>query len=124
MLFSYGIKQPGAAREYVDVDFVDGRDSPFAHFQFKYRSKSTWYSGPIKTTIELKHKSPEALQSILLIPRTPSPPPPPRPVPLEERPVESLSVEELQKLVRRQRVSLSSGIAEHKTNLEKRESDD
>ncbi|KAI4257533.1 MAG: hypothetical protein L6R42_005588 [Xanthoria sp. 1 TBL-2021] len=85
---NYGMKQHAAACEYVDVDFVDGRDSPFAHFQFKYRSK-------------------KALQSILLIPRTPSPPPPPRPIPLEERPVESLSVEELQQLVRRQRPSTS-----------------
>lgn len=60
---------------------------------------------------------------MLLVPRTPSPPPPPpRLVPLEERPVESLSVEELQQLVRRQRVSLSSGIAEHKTDLEEGES--
>ncbi|KAI4270597.1 MAG: hypothetical protein L6R38_007081 [Xanthoria sp. 2 TBL-2021] len=36
---NYGIKQHAAAREYVHVDFVDGRDSPLAHFQFKYRSK-------------------------------------------------------------------------------------
>ena len=45
---------------------------------------------------------------MLIIPRTASPPPPPRPIPLEERPVEMLSMEELQQLVRRQRVSLFS----------------
>ncbi|KAL8861232.1 MAG: hypothetical protein Q9178_002448 [Gyalolechia marmorata] len=39
----------------------------------------------------------EALQTLLLIPRSPSPAPP---VPLEKRPVESLSVEEMQQLVR------------------------
>ncbi|KAL8758806.1 MAG: hypothetical protein Q9199_001217 [Rusavskia elegans] len=97
---NYGIKQPAAAREYVDVDFVDGRDSPFAHFQFKYRSK-------------------KALQSILLIPRTPSPPPPPpRPVPLEERPIESLSVQELQQLVRRQRKVSQTAKPHAKSKLE------
>lgn len=59
---------------------------------------------------------------MLLIPRTPSPPPPPRPVPLEERPVETLSVEELQQLVHRLRVRLSLKFIEHRTDVEKGES--
>ncbi|KAI4234036.1 MAG: hypothetical protein LQ349_004042 [Xanthoria aureola] len=83
---NYGKTQPYAGHETVDIDYVDRKDFPFAYFQFKYRSK-------------------KALQSMLLIPRTPSPPPPPRPVPLEERPVETLSVEELQQLVHRLRES-------------------
>ena len=43
---------------------------------------------------------PEALQDMLLIPRTPTPPP------LEDRPLEELSVEELRELAGRQKVDL------------------
>ncbi|KAI4629228.1 uncharacterized protein J4E87_003490 [Alternaria ethzedia] len=52
--------------------------SPFAEFTFKYRSR-------------------DALKSLLIIPRTPSP------VPLEERDVNSLTLEESRELIRIQR---------------------
>ena len=48
----------------------------------------------------------EALQTLLLIPRTPCPTPP---VPLEKRPVESLSVEEMKQLVRQYQVRPQRG---------------
>ncbi|KAK3069673.1 hypothetical protein LTR53_011790 [Teratosphaeriaceae sp. CCFEE 6253] len=53
---------------------------PVANFVFKYRSRS-------------------ALQALHVIPRTPTP------VPLEERPVDELSMEEMRELLRRQRAS-------------------
>ncbi|KAI4229367.1 MAG: hypothetical protein L6R36_000908 [Xanthoria steineri] len=59
-----------------------------------------------------------ALQSMLIIPRTPSPPPPPRPIPLEERPVEMLAMEELQQLVRRQRKENRTAEPHAKSKLE------
>ena len=43
----------------------------------------------------------EALQSLHLIPRTPSPSPVPISVPLEERPFNSLTPDEVQELSRR-----------------------
>lgn len=51
---------------------------PVAVFRFKYRSQ-------------------KSLRELLVIPRTPSP------VPLEERPIEELSIEELRELTRRQK---------------------
>ncbi|KAL8648260.1 MAG: hypothetical protein Q9226_006064 [Calogaya cf. arnoldii] len=102
---SYGKKQPTAAREMMKVDYIDGKNSPFARIQFKYRSKSKVESDSCEDDYTGTKASTEALQSMLLIPRTPSPPPPPRLIPLEERPVETLSVEELQQLVHRLRVS-------------------
>ncbi|KAK2813107.1 hypothetical protein FQN50_000784 [Emmonsiellopsis sp. PD_5] len=62
-------------------NFIDARflgNNPIATFTFKYRSK-------------------KALQGLLIIPRTPSP------VPLEDRPVEDLTVEEMRILIERQR---------------------
>lgn len=57
--------------------------------------------------------STEALQSLFIIPRTPSPlrsPTPPcesSPIPLKERPFESLNMEEVQELCKRQQVHLT-----------------
>lgn len=61
-------------------EYIDPLDKPFAGLNFRYRP----YSG---------------LQALGLIPRTPEP------VPLEERPIESLTSEEMRILLRRQRVS-------------------
>ena len=47
----------------------------------------------------------EALQNLLLIPRTPCPTPPPPAIALEEKPVEDLTTEELLELAMRQRVT-------------------
>ncbi|KAL8753253.1 MAG: hypothetical protein Q9184_005478 [Pyrenodesmia sp. 2 TL-2023] len=63
----------------IDRAFVDGSDHPFAMFRFRYCSK-------------------QALQSLLLIPRTPSP------SSLADRPIESLSAEEAHQLLRQYQV--------------------
>ncbi|KAF2127324.1 hypothetical protein P153DRAFT_433116 [Dothidotthia symphoricarpi CBS 119687] len=59
-------------------DYMDSVDKPIATYKFKYRSK-------------------HALQSLLIMPRSPSP------VPLEERDVDTLNAEEMRELLRRQR---------------------
>lgn len=46
-----------------------------------------------------RYRSKEALQSMYLIPRTPEP------IPLEDRPIEDLTAEEMRELLRRQKVS-------------------
>ncbi|KAJ4986210.1 hypothetical protein SVAN01_08257 [Stagonosporopsis vannaccii] len=63
-------------RHYTHVDSSKG---PFATYNFKYRSR-------------------DSLKALLIIPRSTSP------VPLEERDVDSLSMEEMRELLRRQRV--------------------
>ena len=50
----------------------------------------------------------EALQALLLIPRTPSPPREPTPLPLEERNIEDLTPEEMRELIRRQRNAIKN----------------
>ncbi|UPX16789.1 uncharacterized protein EKO05_0007175 [Ascochyta rabiei] len=60
-------------------DYVGRKRKPFGTYTFKYRSR-------------------DALKSLLLIPRSPTP------VPLEDKDVDALSPEELRELVRRQRV--------------------
>lgn len=60
-------------------DYVDGKRHPFAIFTFRYRSK-------------------KALQAEYIVPKSPTP------VPLEDRPIEELTPDELRELVRRQRV--------------------
>ncbi|KAL8770306.1 MAG: hypothetical protein Q9209_003942 [Squamulea sp. 1 TL-2023] len=84
IVLNYGIKQTCVAPHVVDMHVVDGWDNPFATFQFKYRSKN-------------------ALQSLQLIRRTPPPAPPS--VPLQDRPIESLTVEEMRRLLHQQRES-------------------
>ncbi|TKA68521.1 hypothetical protein B0A55_08169 [Friedmanniomyces simplex] len=65
---------------------------PLAIFLFKYRSRA-------------------ALQALHLIPRTPSP------LPLEDRPVEELTIDDMRELIRRQRVK-GSAAAETKVKTE------
>lgn len=60
------------------VDWIDPVDKPFATFRFRYRSM-------------------DDLKSEFIVPRSQSP------VPLEERPVESLTAEEMRELLTRQR---------------------
>ncbi|KAG9517387.1 hypothetical protein KCV07_g6167, partial [Aureobasidium melanogenum] len=78
-------------------DAVDGVKDPAAVFVFHYRSKA-------------------ALKKLMIIPRTPSP------VPLEDRPINELSPEEMAELLRRYKANASS-TAEIKKEL-KRERDD
>ena len=71
----------------------------------------------------------EALQDLLLIPRTPSPPREPTPLPLEERNIEDLTPEEMRELIRRQRDAIKNeaSIKREGTKAErgiKREHDD
>ncbi|KAK5688776.1 hypothetical protein LTS10_000754 [Elasticomyces elasticus] len=58
------------------------------------------HKGPPIATFIFKYRSRGALQALHVIPRTPSP------VPLEERPVEELSMEDMRELVRRQKAAL------------------
>ncbi|KAL1797330.1 hypothetical protein ACET3X_003936 [Alternaria dauci] len=74
------LRAPEATSEltYLTFDYVNTRREPFITFKFKYRSKA-------------------ALQSLLIISRDPSP------VPLEDRDVDTLTLEETRELLRRQR---------------------
>ncbi|KAK4957941.1 hypothetical protein LTR10_004364 [Elasticomyces elasticus] len=58
--------------------------------------------GEVLATYVFKYRSRAALQALHIIPRTPSP------VPLEERPVEELSIDEMRELVARQRAKEAS----------------
>ncbi|KAK3637232.1 hypothetical protein LTR56_013770 [Elasticomyces elasticus] len=58
--------------------------------------------GPPLATYLFKYRSLAALQALHIMPRTPSP------VPLEERPVEELSIDEMRELVTRQRAKEAS----------------
>ncbi|KAK5680042.1 hypothetical protein LTS10_007990 [Elasticomyces elasticus] len=60
------------------------------------------HKGPPLATYLFKYRSLAALQALHIIPRTPSP------VPLEERPVEELSIDEMRELVTRQRAKEAS----------------
>ena len=97
-------------------EYIDGRNAPFAEFVFRYCSKSEFqivkpflevygklkiyiirqYANLEKTVADLYIK--EALQSLGLIARTPSP------LPIVERPVEEWSTEELRDFVRKRQV--------------------
>ncbi|KAF1830663.1 hypothetical protein BDW02DRAFT_633451 [Decorospora gaudefroyi] len=66
------------ASQRMDCDYVDASKKPFATFKFRYHSRA-------------------ALQSLLVIPRSPSP------VPLEDRDVHTLTPEESRELIRRLR---------------------
>ncbi|KAF2025121.1 hypothetical protein EK21DRAFT_77178 [Setomelanomma holmii] len=69
---------PTNSCDIMESDYVDRSGKSFASINFKYRSR-------------------EALQSLLIIPRSPSP------VLLEERDVDTLSPAEMRELLRRQR---------------------
>ncbi|KAH6875348.1 hypothetical protein BKA58DRAFT_119500 [Alternaria rosae] len=73
---TYGAREVG--QSYSTCRTTKVEESPFAEFTFKYRSRA-------------------ALKSLLIIPRTPSP------VPLEERDVNTLTLEESRELIRLQR---------------------
>ncbi|KAJ8111165.1 hypothetical protein OPT61_g6169 [Boeremia exigua] len=70
--------QPTGLVNTASFDYIDPKKQPFATYTFEYRSK-------------------DALKSLLVIPRSPSP------VPLEERDVDTLTAEEMRELLRRQR---------------------
>ncbi|KAK4549810.1 hypothetical protein LTR36_005111 [Oleoguttula mirabilis] len=74
-----GFTPPRDSRHRILID-----KQPFATFNFKYRSRA-------------------ALQALCVIPRTPSP------VPLEARPIEELTPDEMRELLRRQREQAKKG---------------
>ncbi|KAK4891979.1 hypothetical protein LTR27_009506 [Elasticomyces elasticus] len=76
---------------------VVGRATPFQHPPSRPIRK-----GPTLATFIFKYRSRAALHALHIIPRTPSP------VPLENRPVEELSMEEMRELVRRQKATLDA----------------
>ncbi|KAH9881529.1 hypothetical protein IAQ61_000255 [Plenodomus lingam] len=83
---SYRPPTPAEKVNMFSTKCLDDRNKPMATFTFKYRSKV-------------------ALQSLLIIPRTPSP------VPLEERELDTLTPEESLELIRRMRERELSSVA-------------
>ncbi|KAK7534484.1 hypothetical protein JOL62DRAFT_554513 [Phyllosticta paracitricarpa] len=75
--------QPRGPHKVANVTDIDPKDRPFATYIIRYRST-------------------EALKIMGLIPRTPEP------IPLEERPVDELTPEEMKELIRRQKVELET----------------
>ncbi|KAF2651343.1 hypothetical protein K491DRAFT_719903 [Lophiostoma macrostomum CBS 122681] len=82
-----------ATRANYTVDYTEAGKAPFATIKFKYRSL-------------------QALKSMYIVPRTPSP------VPLEERPAAELSPAELVELVNRMRKRDSEAAAAEKVKKE------
>lgn len=88
-------------------DYVNEERLPFAKYHFKYRSlgERPPTSHPlfmrrffrIRRTLT-DHNRVEALKSLYIVPRSPSP------VPLDERPEENMSPDELRELVRQLKV--------------------
>lgn len=87
---------PTKASGVFDSEYVDPKRKPFVSFKFKYRSRGM-HAHLLYIYMLWLIVSIEALQSLLIIARTPSP------VPLEERDVDSLSPHEMRDLLRRQR---------------------
>ncbi|KAL2041144.1 hypothetical protein N7G274_006088 [Stereocaulon virgatum] len=85
-----GEVQTSKAVNYYETISVNSKEPPIAIFKFNYRSR-------------------KALQGLHLIPRTPSPPRNLTPVPLEERPIDDLALEEMRELLRRQRARQRTG---------------
>ncbi|KAK8175656.1 hypothetical protein IWX90DRAFT_483689 [Phyllosticta citrichinensis] len=79
-----GQAQAGKAFNEVSVTYLDPIAKPFTVYNFRYRSL-------------------EALKSMRLIPQTPEP------VPLEDRPIEDLSPEQMRELLRLQKEQLEQG---------------
>jgi hypothetical protein len=80
----------------LSYDYVGASDRPFATFKFKYRSKGKQYY-LCRFYIKGLTRVVAALQSLLIVPRSPSP------VPLEDRDVNTLTPEESRELIRRLR---------------------
>jgi hypothetical protein len=80
----------------MDFDHVSPQKSPFATFVFKYRSRGR-ASSDTSYTLHLM-LSLDALKSLMVIPRSPSP------VPLEDRDIATLTEAEMRELLQRQRV--------------------
>ncbi|KAF3007675.1 hypothetical protein E8E13_009136 [Curvularia kusanoi] len=93
-------RTPKSKSTWWDFDFVDLQCLPFATFRFKYRSLN-------------------ALKSLDIVARTPSP------TPLEDRPIEELSHNELTELVSRYRANEAEArnVKREKANTIKRELD-
>jgi hypothetical protein len=80
----------------VDTKLIS--EEPIAVFDFRYRSKGIlpplWSKNPANIS------NIAALQALCIIPRDPTP------VPLEERDIDTLSLEETRELLKRQRVRI------------------
>lgn len=101
LVISLGTAIHMKARSTISAKYTDGRDCPLATFIFKYRSLSERLFSHSKRYLLTLSLNSEALKDLLLIPRTPPP------APLEDRPVDSLSQEELKTLVERLKVCVT-----------------
>jgi hypothetical protein len=100
MANSFGSEQPAPTRTFSNFSHVDRNQMPFATFVFKYRSggrDSSDTSYALHLILSL-----DALKSLMVIPRSPSP------VPLEDRDIATLTEAEMRELLKRQRVRLTA----------------
>jgi hypothetical protein len=92
---------------------VDPTKKAFAVWTFKYRSKGITSVISIEAIRANKCSLTAALQSLLIVPRSPSP------VPLEDRDVDTLTPEEMRELLRRnaasQNVKREHGVKRERT---------
>lgn len=84
-------------RKVYTTMYIDPPDIPFATVEFRYRSLGMWL---MTLQTQTAHTCLEALKVEGVMPRSPSP------MPLEERPIDSLSQQEMRELLIRQRVSI------------------
>jgi hypothetical protein len=97
MAYSFGSEQPIVTSNILDFDHVDSNQMAFATYIFKYRSRGRSVANPAFALHLMLYLA--ALESLMVIPRSPSP------VPLEDRDIATLTEAEMRELLQRQRVS-------------------
>jgi hypothetical protein len=96
MTYSFGSEQPVVTRNVMDFDHVDSNQMAFATYIFKYRSRGRSVANPACTIHLMLYLA--ALESLMVIPRSPTP------IPLEDRDIDTLTEAEMRELLKRQRV--------------------
>jgi len=94
----FGPRRLVATTGYLDVTYIDPYHLPAVEFTFKYRSKCRSNCPLHALNAAQSYASLAALQALIIVPQSPTP------VPLEERPIDSLNVQELRELARRNQV--------------------
>ncbi|KAK3082362.1 hypothetical protein LTS18_004274 [Coniosporium uncinatum] len=95
---AFGDGEPTTMPTTISTHDVDPSDKPFASFTFKCRSM-------------------QALKASFIVPRSPTP------VPLEDRPVEELTMDELRELLRRERAKAAATVRIKREVKREREED-